>query len=170
MKYAFKATASTVLNHVPDLDAQKIGEHIDALIDQSHEHVGADEILADARKASSPTHRAFEWDESEAAEKYRRRQARGLVNQLVVAKHGKATKTRAFVYVSHPEHEGKHVYLNVRSAMGRPEFREQVIQQAVNSLTRWLNFYGPQLGRRTSLLKDVDRLKAKIERELMAAI
>jgi hypothetical protein len=170
LRYAFKATAGAMLNSVPDLDAQQIGDHIDSLIDQSNEHIGTDEILADARRTASPTHHAFEWDENKAAERFRRKQAKSLLNQLVVAKNGKPTRTRAFVYVAHPEHDGKHVYLNVRSAMGRPEFRAQVIEQAVNALNRWLNFYGPQLGTRLRLTKDVDRLRAKIERELMATI
>lgn len=166
MRYAFGLQS---LNGI-DLDAQKIGEHIEALIDKSHEHVGPDELLADARKTHSPLHKAIEWDENAAAEKWRRKQIKGLVKNLHVAKGGKATKTCAFVYVSHPEHDGKNVYLNVRSAMGRPEFREQVILKAVAQLTRWLNFYGPQLGRRKMLLKDVERLKGRIQRELMAAV
>jgi hypothetical protein len=170
MKYAFKPMASAMLNKVPDLDPQTIGDHIDGLIDRSNEHVGTDEILADARKTSSPMHKAFEWDENKAAERFRHKQAKALLGNLVVEKNGQPTKTRAFVYVAHPEHDGKHVYLNVKSAMGRPEFREQVVQQAVNSLNRWLNFYGPQLGRRSALIKDVDRLKAKITRELMAVL
>ena len=170
MRYAFKRTASTMLNHVPDLDAQRIGEHLDELIDNSHEAVGTEEILADARHARSPLHTAFEWDENVAAERFRRKQAKALVGNLVVEKDGTPTRTRAFVYVSHPEHEGRHVYLNVRSAMARPEFREQVIEQAIHSLERWLNFYGPQLGQRRNLVQDVNRLRAKIQRELMAVI
>lgn len=171
MRYALKMTAGAMLNHVSDLNPQRIGQHLDALIDRFKEHLTTDEVLADARKSSSPLHKAFEWDENTAAERFRRKQAKQLMNQLVIATmSGKPTRTRAFVYVSHPEHDGKKVYLNTRSAMARPEFREQVVMAAVNSLQRWLNFYGPTIGQRRRLAPDIERLKAKIQRELMQAV
>lgn len=151
-------------------DPQEIGDYIDALIDEQNEALGPDELLAAARKRESPLHSLVEWKDEIAGEKWRRKQIKNLMNSLMVAKHGKPTRTRAFVYIAHPEHDGKHVYIAHRSAMARPELKAQVVEMAVRSAQRWLNFYGPTLGMRRGLAKDIERLRRRLERELMAMI
>lgn len=167
--YAFKGYGSD------DQDlAQLVGERLAALIDEKKEHVTPDEIVADARKKDSPLHTFFTWDENAAADKWRKKEAKSITGALRTATpDGEPTRTRAFVYVHHPEHDGKKVLLSTRSAMARQEFREEVIEQAVKSLLRslssWTGLYGnnPALRRVT---KNVDGLRKRIERELMATI
>lgn len=170
-RYAFRIP----LYH-PDVDPQAVGEALEELIDDKHEHVTPDEIVAAARPSHSPMHKCFTFDENEAADKWRRREARNLTLTLALAKKDdpkKASKTRAFVYVHHPEHEGKRVLMSTRSAMARTEFREQVVEQAVRALQRSLNYWSRAYGGNTALralAKDVEKLKAKAERELLQAI
>ena len=167
-QYAFKINL-----YGPDVDPQVVGEFIETLIDAKNEHVTHEEIIAAARKSDSPLKPCFTFNDSEAGEKWRKKEASVLVKNLHTAKDGKATRTRAFVYVHHPEHEGKRVLLTTRSAMVRPEMREQVIEQAVRSLQRSLTFWGNAYGgdrRLRALAKDVEKLKKRAERELFQAI
>lgn len=169
-RYAFKM--AEMYEHL-ELDAQQVGEELEALIDTKNEHVTHEEIIAAARKPTSALNRAFTWEQDAAAAKWNKKEARQLTNHLVYEKDGKASKTRAFVYVHHPEHEGKRVLLSTRSAMARPEMREQVIEQAVRSLQRSLAFWGSAYGGNPTLralAKDVKKLHARAERELLQAI
>jgi hypothetical protein len=150
-----------------------MGEFLEELIDTKREHVTADEIVAAGRKTDSPIRDCFTWDENEAANKQRKREAGELVKNLHLAKDGEKLRTRAFVYVHHPEHDGRRVLLSTRSAMARPEFREQIIEQAVRALQRSLTYWGHAYGGNASmrsLAKDVERLKKRAERELLQAI
>lgn len=160
----------------PEADPQAIGEAIDELIDKKREHVTPDELVAAGRALSSALHACFTYDDALAADKWRKHEARRLTTQLHLADKSDpdtAGRTRAFIYVNHPEHDGKRVLLSTRSAMGRPEFREQVILQAVKQLQRslrnWANAYGANRALR-ALLKDVDKLRKRAERELLQAI
>jgi hypothetical protein len=150
------------------LDAQEVGMRLEELSEKHKEHLTHEEILADARKASSPLHDAFEWDENKAAEGFRRRQAMILMRQLVTVKGSKETKTKAFVYVRHLEH-GRKVFLSTRSALMRPEYKEQVLAQAVSAFNRWASRWGGDR-RLVAVKKDIDKLRAKLERELMASL
>lgn len=159
-----------------DVDPQAVGESLEDLIAAKQEHVTSEEIVAAARKTDSPMRACFDWDENLAAEKWRRKQAKNLIGDLMLADKrddSKASKTRAFVYVSHPEHGNKRVLMGTRAAMARTEFREQVIEQAVRSLQRSLTYWAHAYGadpRLRSLAKDVAKLKARAERELLQAI
>lgn len=82
---------------------------------RKHGAVTADTLLNDGRKKSSPFHSHFVWDDTIAAEKYRRRQAQHLLGSLeimVVYTHkDKPKETRtAFVRYLHaigPKEEAK---------------------------------------------------------------
>lgn len=150
------------------LDAQVVGEHIETLVEKYNEHLTADEILADARKRTSPINSAFEWDDTVAAEKYRLRQARALVISLCPVKGGKRQKTRAFVFVRHSRYERK-VFMPVRSAMGRPDMRDQLIENALRSLNNWMGTYGarPEL---RFMSGRIESMKRRIQSELMAMV
>ncbi|HKW48273.1 MAG TPA: hypothetical protein VJN70_12545 [Gemmatimonadaceae bacterium] len=166
----------TVNTYGPDVDPQAIGEQIEELIDKRNEHVTHEELIAAGRALSSALHACFTYDDALAADKWRKHEAGRLTRNLHLAdKHDpdKAGRTRAFVYVNHPEHEGKRVLLTTRSAMARTEFREQVILQAVRQLQRSLTNVRHTLGgyrQYRALLKDVDKLRKRAERELLQAI
>jgi hypothetical protein len=153
---------------VEGLDAQKVGEYLEDLYQRFDGYLTKDEILAKARSQQSPLHKYFEWDENEAAERYRRRQVSYLLSTLRVKKNGKVTRTRAFVFVHDPKHDGRKVYVNIRSAMGNPEMKRQLVERAHKELTRWIGAYGGARELRF-VAPLVDRLQRKIEAELLAA-
>jgi hypothetical protein len=63
------------------LDPQAVGERLEAL--SLHGPVTSDMIVADAQRPTSVFHRMFEWDDTKAAEKYRRTQAAQITGHLV---------------------------------------------------------------------------------------
>lgn len=149
-----------------EVDAQVVGEHIEALIEKYKEHLTNEEILADARSARSPLHKCFNWDDTDAAEKYRHRQAKRLLKHLV-SKTANERKTRAFVFVQMPG-GGAKSYIPLRSAMGRPELRDQLLDNAVKPLERWLKVYGDRTDM-GSVKKRVEQLRRAINAELLSA-
>lgn len=150
-----------------DVDPQVAGEHIESLIEKYQEHLTCDEILADARKTSSPIHNVFEWDDTTAAEKHRRNQASSMMAGLVI-KNKRQQKTRAFVFVQIPGENRRKSYIPLRSAMGRTELREQVIKQALKPLERWIASYGGR-SELSFVKKRVEQLRQRIEAELLAS-
>jgi len=169
-RYAFKMAG---MYESLELDAQAVGEELEQLIADKNEHVTHDEIIARARKSDSAMHGAFTWDQEVAAAKWNKREARQLTQHLVVAKNGKATRTKAFVFVHHPAHDGKKVLLTTRSAMANQATRQEVIEQAVRSLQRSLNWWGHAYGGNPALrrlAKNVQALKERAERELLAGV
>lgn len=149
-----------------DLEAQVAGEHLESLVEKHDGYLTAEEILADARSTRSPLHPVFAWDDDVAAEKYRRHQATQMASALVVKTKDKK-KTRAFVFVKVPKH-GRKCWVPIRSAMGTPEIKAQVLEQALKGLERWIGAYGGTAALRR-FTKDVDRLRRKIEVEYMTA-
>src|SRR5262245_18513400 len=160
----------------PDADPQAIGEEIEALIDTKQEHVTHEELIAAGRSRASALNACFTFDEVLAGEKYRKVEARRLTTQLHLADKkdpDKASRTRAFIYVKHPGHEGKRVLLSMRSAMGRSDFRGQAIEHSVNPVQRQLDYWPANFGadaRLRRLVKDVAKLRKRAERELLQAI
>lgn len=157
-----------------DIDPQVAGEHIESLVEKYKGHLTADEVLADARNARSPLHSAFEWDENAAAEKWRRKQAKTLVNTLVIKQKGKNTdretkrkSTRAFVFV-HVEKHGKNVYVPLRSAVAQPELKAQLIEKAYRELESWARRWGGHSALK-SMTRDVERIRRRIEVEYLTA-
>lgn len=148
------------------IDAQIAGEHIERLVAKHDEYLTAEEIVADARNAQSPLHKAFKWDDSEAADANRLDTARRVLVGLVV-KTKERRKTRAFVFVHVPKHSRK-CYVPVRSAMAQPDLKQQVIEQAYKNLERWIANYGGSRALR-EVRKDVERLRRSIERQYLSA-
>lgn len=162
MKYQFRTIQFAAI------DPQEAGDHLETLIDKHKERLGYEEIVADARGARSPLHAYFEWDNSAAAEKHRMRQAQILTRSLFTKPTGKKKGTRAFVFVNHPDHDGKRVLLTMHSAMRRPEMRDQVLERAVREFENWYSRYSgyAQLRRSKTVM---ERLRKRLQAELLAA-
>jgi len=156
-----------------DADAQEIGDCIDRLIEDKNEHVTHDELIAAARKADSPLRPCFTFDDAVAAEKWRKKEAKDLIKNLHQEKDGRITRTQAFEYINHPEHGGKRVLLNHRSAVARPEMLEQLEERGVKRLQRDLTYFAETFGanpRLRSLARDAKKLRERVRRELLATV
>lgn len=72
-------TAEWKIKGLYKADAQKVADEI------GESSVTPQEVLEKARNENSELHKCFEWDDSIAAEKYRLRQAREIIVNLVYA-------------------------------------------------------------------------------------
>lgn len=96
-----------------------------------------DDVLAEARDANSVLHRHFEWDDSEAAEQYRRQQARTLIQkcriQLVETS---PVEIRAFVSLpTDREHGGG--YRLTSEIMGNQYLKDEMLRDIRMTIQRW---------------------------------
>lgn len=136
MKYQWKQAARM------KIPAQQAGERIARIEAKSAGLVTATAVVQDARKASSPLHPAFEWDDLKAAEEYRLEQARHLLHSLqVVAVKGQTEEPhsfRAYVQVTIDAERG---YTNMYRALSDDGLRLQVLTRALHELDTWRERY-----------------------------
>ena len=110
--------------------------------------------LVDASRPNGAAfHEAFDWDDQQAAETYRRVQARRLIGSLVVVYQAtdasKELPTRAFVSVvaldgTTPGDKADETvtgYLNLDTVMGDTTLRAQYLRAAARELSAWRRRY-----------------------------
>lgn len=116
--------------------AQVVGEALEALGGHNSGELTPERVVDAARPEDHPLHPVFEWDDSLAAERWRRSQAGELIRSVVaVMPERPASKpTRAFVSVK--AHEGP-AYVPIRTAMADPDLRQQVLAGAMRELVSW---------------------------------
>lgn len=96
-----------------------------------------DDVLEEAKNVNSVLHQHFEWDDSEAAEHYRRQQARALIQrcriQLVETE---PVKIRAFVSLpTDREHGGG--YRLTTEVMGDEYLKDEMLRDIRMTIQRW---------------------------------
>ena len=134
MKKKFKARTGSPFKQE---DAQKVGEELDKI--KSKENLTPESVVGVAKNKKSVLHKYFEWDNDEAAEKWRLQQARNIVNHIIeiVVIRGKEEETKAFFAVVTQEKEN--VYVGRAEAMKVPSYRKQLLGQMENTLQNLLN-------------------------------
>lgn len=122
-------------------------EVVSAELQRIHTEQGAitpSAVVESARPEDAPLHHAFEWDDSTAAEEYRKVQARQIVRAVIVVPEPERGETfqpvRAFVSVNM---ENGRTYRPILAALREPDEREQVLRRFRNELMgirqRYLN-------------------------------
>ena len=94
-------------------------------------------VLDIAKTKSNPMHSYFEWDDTEAAEKYRIDQAKYLIRNLTVTlvREEKDTTTRKYVSLGIGISDGKEsTYKTVENVLDDPSLRDQAIRKVWNQL------------------------------------
>lgn len=131
MVYRFKVGA-----HLPaGLSPQEVGERLARLREEGGGFLPAS-VVEDARSEHSPLHPAFEWDDGEAAERYRLEQAGHLIRCVVVVvrdEHDNPHETRAFVPVSVRE-AGESRYLPIVTVISDEDYKRQHTERLLNEL------------------------------------
>lgn len=91
----------------------------------------AKRLLDASRPAGAPLHDEFEWDDTEAAEKYREHQAAHIIRCIVVRPEAVAQEpVRAFVNVTDNERS----YRSLDVVLQKTNLREQLLGQALKDL------------------------------------
>ena len=129
------------------VNPQVAGEELERLA--SAGEVTPGRIVDASRPEDAPLHTHFEWDDSEAAEAYRRDQARYLLRSIHIVREeteDAAPKlVRAFVNVhTEPDEqdESRQVYMPTRVAMSSEYTRHQVLEDALQRIRAWRAIYG----------------------------
>jgi len=98
-------------------------------------------VLDEARKESSPIHKYFEWDDSVAAESWRRQQARKLIKSVRVEFMGKEMDGYWNAKVQVSEDEESQGYFSLHRVLEEDALYEEVLGDAVKSLRHWQKKY-----------------------------
>lgn len=115
-----------------DGDPQVIGEHLERLR-VANNGLTWRLVVDDAKTVTSPLHKQFTWDESEAAEQWRLYEASLILRCILVTNtDGRLTEpTRAFVVVS--ENDERH-YTSVQAVLNDAGLLDQVLARALKEL------------------------------------
>ena len=145
-----------------EVDAQAVGEHIERLQALHGGLVTEDQVVADARdNPTAPTHAVFEWDDSAAAEEYRRVQARHLLRSLVVTIiTPKREPVDVCAFVSTPRRNTVNAsdYRSLVDVMADPYLRGELLKQALNDLLTLRRKYA-ELSELSQVFAAIDKLR-----------
>lgn len=135
MVYKYKATQYKI-------PAQVAGEYLNEL-GEKEGGLTAETLLEASRPEEALLHDCFEWDDSLAAERFRLRQARSFIGNIVAVEiQGKPVeKTRAFVSVTETAHREKGVFVPIVTAMSDERSRETVLKNALFELQAFKEKY-----------------------------
>lgn len=130
------------------------------------------DLLALARPASSPLHALFNWNNDEAAEKWRLHQAREFIRAVTVVYHeGEDEKWSGPAFVSvttiSEDAEGKEIrdrgYMSVEKALSDPETRSQLLDEAIRQADYWKQKYR-NLQELQPVVAAIEGVKAKVRK------
>lgn len=97
-------------------------------------------VVEAARPESSPLHSRFEWDNSEAAERYRLIQARQLINITVNVVGEGADEERMWVSLK-PDREEAGGYRSMIAVLSDTDLRVQLLDDALKDMEAFANKY-----------------------------
>lgn len=150
-----------------DKKAEVYGKELDKIANKKNGTLNAPDIVEEARDKNSPLNEYFEWEDSEAAEKWRIQQARQLINTIqVVVNYDHTSKTqRAFLSVNEtPQGEEKNkVYVTIERVLNEPELRAQIIYNALREMDYWKSKYA-EYTELSNIFKSVDKTKKKLKK------
>lgn len=149
--------------------AQVYGECLDKISQKKSGRLKAIDVVDEARNTRNPLHNYFEWNNSKAGEKYRLHQARMLINHIVVTiKYDHTEKEQKAFFSINETPFGKtknKTYVPVEIVMAEPNFRNQVLQRAVNEVVYWEEQYKEynELGK---IFRAIDETKKRLHKKL----
>jgi len=147
MVYAWREgrSASPYLSNV---SPQVVGEELEKVREQGGGMIFPRAVIDHARPSDSPLHSCFEWNDTEAAEKFRIVQARGVIKSVeIVEIQGKPLPSPIVANVSVtrravvPGDPRIRYYESTPLALQDPELRDQVLQKALRELESWRERY-----------------------------
>lgn len=123
-------------------DAQAVGERLATIARDADGALHPQDVVVDARKASSPLHRLFEWDDRKAAVAHRLHQAREIITAIVVQiSPTDETTTRAYVRQESDYDSGDGRFVAVEVREERPFVLVPAQEKARRELERWISRY-----------------------------
>lgn len=112
------------------VSAQVAGEVCEEL--EQKGELTAKNLVEVSRPATAPLHKIFEWNDAEAAEKYRESQARNLIRHITVVVEtntGNEEPTRAFVNYKDDEPTYEYVETVIKTADKYAEYKRMALRE-----------------------------------------
>lgn len=130
-------------------DAQKVYEEIKGIGPSAT----PEQIVDKGRDKKTELHRCFTWDDAEAAEKWRKEEARAITHHLRIRKEDQEeVKTMPRIFVKTAESEG---YRSIEFVVKNDDEYQQLLQRALGELIAFKKKY--------SILSDREELRNLIE-------
>ncbi len=121
------------------------------------------DVVKAARPKTSPIHNEFEWDDGEAAERWRLHQARNLIAVCVVFVGPDKRKVREYTSLTIDRHP-KGGYVSTVDALRSPETRGVLLEDALAELEVIREKYGT-LTELAAVFEAMDKVTAKGKRK-----
>ena len=124
--------------------AETVGATLDTIRTKNGGRMTAADVVAEARKKTSPIHDEFEWDDTEAARLHRLEQARYLIRAVVVVPEDGETDfspVRAFVRIGEPDKQRGGTYASITDVMQDEDARAELLARAKGELVGWRKRY-----------------------------
>jgi len=140
-------------------DPQRVGETLEDIRRKHDGRLRPEAVVEAAWEPESALHGYFEWDDAEAAKKYRLHQADYLIRAVVVCPEESDRPfepVRAFVCIEESP-GGPRAFTHVCEAMRDEALREQVLRRARAELTAWRRRYA-HLAEFAALFEAIDAL------------
>ncbi len=138
-------------------------------IAEDHGGIVKPEVVVEAaRDTESPLHSQFEWDDSEAAHRYRLWQARALINSVEVITPNRQ-RHQMFVSVTTDRSEAGGGYRLLRDVMSSDDLRTQLLLDAKKEMIHFKSKY-QQLGELSKVFEAMDESAAAVEQALTVAV
>lgn len=119
---------------------QLVGETLEK-IEARHGALRPGYLVDEARPAASPLHPLFEWDDADAAEKYRLWQARKVIGSVVVSRIDNREVQKPISAFASILQESGRSYISMVTAMDNAGQREAILRNAKADLVHWRNKY-----------------------------
>ena len=124
MKKKFKSRAGAPFSVK---DVQKIGEELEQI--KSKSILNPNNIVERARNTKSVLHQYFDWDDTEAAEKWRLQQARNITNHILEVVIIKGNKIEQKAYFNVIAKNNKNAYVSLAEAITIPSYKKQLLKE-----------------------------------------
>lgn len=142
MVYKFKHGS-----HVTGVSAQVAGETCARL--EQEGRLTPQDLVEESRPEDAPTHNAFEWNDSIAAERYRETQASYIIRSIVVKPEATAEPVRGFISIEKPIAEDvdevppkpKREYVAIENVVTDKSLRSQMLANAFSELAAFRRKY-----------------------------
>lgn len=150
----------------PAAKAQEVGESLENIRTEYGENLTPDMVVNEAQDTNHQLHPYFDWDNHEAAIKWRRQQARMIINHVeveIIIADAKPQKIRAFYNIKNTgteTAEDERAYLDVETILTNDFYCDQAKQDALQRLLHWKKEYEQwDLTEFKPIMKEIERLE-----------
>ncbi len=142
------------------INAQLIGSVLEDLGSATDGCLTPQQVVDHARDKDSVLHPLFEWDDSAAAEAYRREQAGAMMRAIQIHYEVEPERFEVVRALQNVTRDSVRVYVPTIRALQDDDLRRQVINSAFKELEGW-TFRYRQYRELSEIIAEVDRLLAR---------